>query len=532
MTFNNAEVIGTQLGNAVEACWQARAAIRGTILSDLTAIKRNNEGEFGSKVSDSQLDAKLILDGAYRSYLGTLLTPVLKNLLVLAGYDGDLDPAQNWPKIYKYLHEQDVTFLPRAPAYATLPGSATTSGKGSSDAMVGDSTLVQLTVDRYGNSLDLGRGAVNWTAEVKGQVNKGAQKFSEVIEVRSNDSESIFDEGAPARRPVQFNVTIPNSPVIVPDGDFKIGNAAVAAGSMTATGLGGWRDDSGIAGNYALLTSPVYRASSREIAQGGSTVNPLSLQFEGNTTLYRKLTYSFERGRPYLPVAAINTKDSCDRTATISLGRQTMITFNMNGESGDTWFLKYGTLDERLYFDNFLPIDGSDLKISIAVTQGAGSNTGKPVFDCVDALPGIALNGRWVWWIPGQTAHTLEDKWTWTDGAPATNGKYATILAEWAQVYVPTRANATEITASGGRTFTFANSSPPTITLSSGDLTSDGYQGKMNVTVAGSSSNDGTYLAASVSATVITLDASESLSAEGPVSSTTTLNAAPTQADP
>jgi hypothetical protein len=105
-----------------------------------------------------------------------------------------------------------------------------------------------------------------------------------------------------------------------------------------------------------------------------------------------------------------------------------------------------------------------------------------------------------------------DNKAIWWDG-----------LAKWGP--------AQQVTASGGRTLTFAANSPPsvpaTVTASSGAFTTtDGYKSGMTLTVAGSSSNNGTYEIATVAATVLTLKSTEALVNEGPLSSTCTLNAA------
>lgn len=86
---------------------------------------------------------------------------------------------------------------------------------------------------------------------------------------------------------------------------------------------------------------------------------------------------------------------------------------------------------------------------------------------------------------------------------------------------------ATQITAAGGRTFVFAENAPlqDTLTVSSGSLITDGYEAGMTLTVASSSSNDGDYRIASLTATVITIHAADDFVDEGPISATTTLDA-------
>lgn len=84
--------------------------------------------------------------------------------------------------------------------------------------------------------------------------------------------------------------------------------------------------------------------------------------------------------------------------------------------------------------------------------------------------------------------------------------------------------SATSITATGGRTLTFADANPDTITASSGSFISDGYVHGMALTVTGTTSNNGTYIINTVGATVITLISAETLVAEGPLSATATLS--------
>jgi hypothetical protein len=75
--------------------------------------------------------------------------------------------------------------------------------------------------------------------------------------------------------------------------------------------------------------------------------------------------------------------------------------------------------------------------------------------------------------------------------------------------------------ASAGRTFTITGGASGYITGSSGDFIADGYQVGMHLTIGGTTSNNGTYTIAAVTATRITTSAT--LTSEGPLSSTMTL---------
>ncbi len=75
---------------------------------------------------------------------------------------------------------------------------------------------------------------------------------------------------------------------------------------------------------------------------------------------------------------------------------------------------------------------------------------------------------------------------------------------------------------SGGRTLTFATASTVhTITASTGSFTTDGFVAGDSIIVAGTTSNDGTYLLATVAATVLTITPAQPLVTEGPISTGT-----------
>ena len=80
---------------------------------------------------------------------------------------------------------------------------------------------------------------------------------------------------------------------------------------------------------------------------------------------------------------------------------------------------------------------------------------------------------------------------------------------------------ATPMTASGGRTLTFAAGSQ-TITASSGSFLTDGYTLGGTVTVTGTSASDGTYGISLVTALVLTLTSAPNN--EGPFSATVALS--------
>jgi len=83
---------------------------------------------------------------------------------------------------------------------------------------------------------------------------------------------------------------------------------------------------------------------------------------------------------------------------------------------------------------------------------------------------------------------------------------------------------ATQITASGTRSFPFNPTTPATITASSGDFGADGYTVGMNLRITGTANNNGTFTVATVGATTLTLSTADALIVEGPVSSGAVIN--------
>jgi hypothetical protein len=86
---------------------------------------------------------------------------------------------------------------------------------------------------------------------------------------------------------------------------------------------------------------------------------------------------------------------------------------------------------------------------------------------------------------------------------------------------------------SGSPNFQFFDTNPDTITRTTGSWLTDGFRPHEQLTVTGSSNNNGTYTVRDVTATTLTLDISDSLTAEGPTGAPTIVSAgAPRILDP
>lgn len=71
-----------------------------------------------------------------------------------------------------------------------------------------------------------------------------------------------------------------------------------------------------------------------------------------------------------------------------------------------------------------------------------------------------------------------------------------------------------DVALTGNPTLAFANANPDTITRGSGSWITDGFKVGMTITVTGSTSNNGVYTIAALTATVLTLDAGDALVVE------------------
>lgn len=433
MPFDIAEVItdpNAQLQLATKALFDIRTQARTAFKVNFEAIQdRANLGDFGPNVTGAGRTGLVGFGAAYQAELRRQLDPVFGNILRLAGHPGG-DIRANWGRIYRFFVDNGLTFKPRGMAYPTIPSG--TSGKGPAGAIVGDATFHRLIVDRYGNPFDSGRGPVDWTARCITDQTNGARQFSEVFRFESDTSLTIFHQG-PAGE-IQ-TVTIPNNGGgILAQPSFKIGNAANA--NLTANGLGRWKDDAGIAGNYEL-SEIAYRRGTSELAENLKALSVMFKRTGAASILYQEITQSLSRTVPYLFGGSFYRQNASDRTVKVRLGTYEGINFNMTAQPDATWTKQVAVIDENLFLDNFQPTDGSSkLRFEIEVSDGAGEVLADNMF----LIPGIPLNGTWIWLVPGQLNHVLNDEMVFTDPAPADNGKHATVVHEAYGTHLPTLA--------------------------------------------------------------------------------------------
>lgn len=307
---------------------------------------------------------------------------------------------------------------------------------------------------------------------------------------------------------------------------FSDHGATLAGGEgalPSATALPGWTIAAGSYADLRANTTTVYRGF-----PGDET--PTSLRWMGNATI-RQILQETQRPQflpdtPYYFQVAVYRAASATGQLVFTVGAAS-VTVDISTLSDNAWNVVRIALGTSNWLRGF---NAADLKVELALTSLA---TGTIYTDDLIIGPMTNVDGTFYAPVGGATPFTRLDSFTWTDSENATRAKNSYWLWRAGLGHAPAAANATQITASGGRTLTFANSgSADTITASSGSFISDGYKPGMLVTIAGSASNNlTTGPIATVTATVLTFGSGTSLTNEGPVSATTTLDATAPIAD-
>lgn len=416
--------------------------------------------------------------------------------------------------------------------YRTVESRAITFDTGFTTAGTGNPTWRRLTVDESGYDIE-SVWADDINIECTASRTLGVELGQEAFRISMPRALDIFSldisgENKATIEPSTFNLINDDVENLQ---DLSFENDTGAADS-DPDDCGAWIDAAGTYGTakYAYIEDG-YRLSVRESALNSGAGTKLCLQIKGDSELYQIIS-NIDENNPYDWGVWAKKTASQTGTLTMSVGSNSTATVDVSTLSTSSWTFVVPTLDKNLWPRNF---DDSARKIKI-VTTSSGGGTGIYV-DNVKFEKFKQFNGTWWIGTPGSTAVQRDYTATVTDSISSDSVIQRHVFLAFGQrnttrgvgYYLPARAPATQVTASGGRTLTFANSGS-TITASSGDFTSDGYYAGMKLTVAGTSSNNGDFTIISVSATVLTV--SESITNEGPLSSTATLDAQGYIADP
>jgi len=436
--------------------------------------------------------------------------------------DAQVVDAEALRQIRQYMVDNDQWILSSGPTFDTSASGSTT----------GTGAVYRLTTDKDGMPLECTGAESKALACVLDQNNPGGAKHAEVFEFRFSDADPTglqwIGTGG-TKRLASLNAKSAN---LLVNPSFEQGAVSNNTALSTTGQLTGW--DVTTASNLKTYSAAayVYRGY-----QNDTGVTHYGVEFVASDTLIQVVKTenpgaSFDERTPYRCQVAWQRKSSATGTLTLHLGAVSK-SVDVSTGTNDQWNILAIDLDEDAWFANFNE-NALDVKIDMATLA-----TGTVVVDDVVLAPMTNLDGTWWCVVGGATPWKNGDTLTFASDARGT----ATVLNYWLwraygfdtplllemRGWIPATANATEVTAAGGRTLTYA-SSGNTITASSGSFVSDGYKVGMLATSAGTSSNNFTAPITAVSATVLTF--ASGVSDEGPLSSTATLNATPSILDP
>lgn len=536
MAEPSAVTMGTALAQACKVSQEfseaARTASTG-LLATLEATRDALSGRIASSAAVGVEEIRAVAADAISRDLGlSVIVPILRQLALAY----DLDSAQEGgeSQLMLDLYDEMITQTHYVKQRALTYGSPSAGGSN-----VGDGTCLRLTVDEQGHELQ-GWFADTLTLECESDQTLNGRTLQETFRLRGTaESPDLLE--LDGYGPEIDQSGIPVASALLTEQSGLLTNPSFDEGTFsgtTITTLTGWETPvSGDWTNYETDTTSTYIYL--DSTNGGTARN---LRQTADDTVYQGLVTtaraSFPRDVPFLIGVRVYRRDSCDGTLTLRLssaatsgGISNAVSVSGLSAGWNTVYL-VATPGANCWPANFW---ANTLKFSI---QLASRTTGSLHFSDTIFVPftrvgalgdnrsGRGAMGTYLALVSGQTPFMRKDTFTITDSeTEADRGVIQFWLSRYGLGYLPSIDDATQVTASGGRTLTWADADPDTITASSGDFTSDGFAAGMTLTVAGTSNNNGTFKIASVTSTVITLEAGEALTAEGPLSATATLDA-------
>ena len=510
----------------METQWQNAVAIienfdtNNTIANDINTYEVTYESDFVSEQASASQQVRTaaasVLDLAE-----ALLTPVFLGyaLHIVEDPAGSADEAID--RMYDYFIAQSKTIVARVFAYGTPAAGASNTGTG---------TLRRLTVDENAYDLEAQFTEVKtFTCSADGNTGTNTHQTSFAVKGQAEGVDSLLIRGSG----LETVITSKSS------ADSILGNptfSQYAIAGTVATGapytlvsgdtITNWQllDAAGTATDETLYELTVTAADIYRIVDGDTT--PTAVRVDASHTLkqdFSDVGISLNALVPVDLLLPIKRESSATGNLVVTMGAmsKTIDTSTLNNAAYNAVFFDQDK-------DQWpLNITLNDAALTLAWTRTAG----ELVYDELTLVAYDLIDGTY--WVlhSGATPFLLADSFTATDTL-ASDSKLQQWLWRAFNRYLPSATTATGITAAGGRTFTFADSNPDTLTLSTGSLITDNYVPGQTLTVAGTSSNNGTYTIDTVTALVITVISTDTFVAEGPLSATATLAAVASVSDP
>lgn len=494
-------------GALVHNLWAAQ-----TVPADVETVQGSAEGRFAAVLVSAAdafrartAEAIDVIEELVDAWISSYQQHVVQE--PLRGSDLDFAAMQkHWRDNNKHVQTRGFSF-----------GSPTADG-----GNTGDGTISRLTVDENGDPIESEVESVKTfvcTEDATGTADAHEEIFRAKDAAAAQDRLQLLgsgedEEGGEFRAKSSASSLLSNSGFNTVDGlsdsDFSPSVAQITS-SMTL------RD-------WAFETDKTAHELDRSDVVEDGDDDPHSLVLKAADKITQALDGDINYDVPHHLAGWVKPDGSADNDITVVLGGKSY-TFAVSGLTANQWNFIEIDLDKDRW-----PRNWNTAGASVSIEwDGTAGQVKLDAFKLVEMVR-FPSAGTYYSIDPGETKFQEGDEFTLTDSI-SSDSKLQKLLAMTGR-YLPSVANASQVTAAGGRTLTFADADPDTVTASSGDFTADGYEAGMKLVVAGTSNNDGTYLIASVTATVITLDAAEALTAEGPLSSTATLDGTPNVPDP
>lgn len=503
------------------------------LIATTAAAKNTLTGDEGQRAIPA-IDGLIDLGGAMVSTdaIRSAVEPVVFELARSTEIDRAAANIQAaWEALYDYCAD--------TPRHVVASGDTYDTSFSAGASNVGTGSCYRLTVDENGFTL-AGIDPDAYTVECMADARTTGRAHDEDFEIRGTAGRlDNLDLTGTNLEGLRFK-GLTASAGLLRNGSF---DQATYSGS-TISAMAGWRTATD--GASAVPNSNIEIDATNAFRTTPGNTNSYGLKFTADETVYQDVVVEnnarVDLNAPHMIWARVRRNGSATGNVTLRLSGTlgsggVSATVALSSITADTWTTLVIAVGADSWPANW---NANDLKFQVKVDTLATSTV--TIDDCGavpmtrfgaqgNARTGRGSMGQYVCYLGGQTPSKKGDTYTVTD-SEGTRGVVNYWLRKAGLGYLPSAAAATEVTAAGGRTLTFADADPDTITASSGSFVSDGYKAGMNIVVAGSSSNNGTFLIATVAATVITLDAAETLAAEGPVSATATLNASAYIPDP
>lgn len=443
-----------------------------------------------------------------------MLDEVFRLYLVLAGKPTSGSPLARWSDIVQYWADEGD--------FIEDPDIATTFSKTAGTGVV---NAYVLNHDWLGIEM-VTRTPGIWTFEVLSAepgtqpgetqlVGTLAPRIDLFSLLHIGDGESAGDGQA-------FRVDLKNGSGLLQNANFSTPRATVAKGSLTS--LAGWIDRDGASFAKIAIVEDSYRQASDAALYYRQDINNnpeyLCLEVDGNIDIAQYIGLAFDKA--YGVGVWLKKLNSATGNLILTCGAISR-TFDISALTNNTWtFLPLvdASADPRLnknYWGRNLASPAAEYRL-----QTTSIATGQLRIANCRFVERQAINGSWIDFEPGNT-------FVQQDYIATLAFSYAIarrVIAAWLgycygpAAYLPA-AISSGITASGGRTLTFA-AADDSVTASSGNFLNEGIRPGMLLTVTGTTSNNCVSKEIlTVTATKITYD--NTVVNEGPLSATATI---------